>query len=163
VALKTEYRKGLIYILPPPEDLPYSKTNYISFLDQLIEIGKKQIYDKYKELPPEPSWLQEYVNPLEQEYYEKLLAIKKKYDSIREAHKLLYFKHKYLSEIVFDVLRKMGFNAKYIEEEGYHDIEINEDDFTAVIEVTSSGSNWININKVRQILDFAKNLKMKEV
>ena len=163
VALKTKYRNGIIYILPPPKDLPYSKINYVSFLNQLIEIGKKQIYDRYKELPPEPNWLQKYVDPLEQEYYEKLLDIKKKYDTLREAHKLLYFKHKYLSEIVFDVLCKMGFNAKYIEEEGYHDIEINEDDFTAVIEVTSSGNNWININKVRQILDFAKNLKMKEV
>ncbi|MCS7365128.1 MAG: hypothetical protein NDF54_06820 [archaeon GB-1867-035] len=157
IALKTKIKEGQIYILPPPTG---KLDKYYYFLQRLLIIcGNDILKKKYALRQIEPDWVSNYIDLIEREYYKKYLEIKEKYDLIKEARRLLYAMHKPLSKTVYKILRGMDFNATYIEKKGVHDIEINEENFKAIIEVTSAEKNWIDREAVRQVLDWASHFE----
>lgn len=156
VALRVDIREGKVIIIPTPKINVTDATKYAAFLRLLIDLSKEEIEELTEKEREEPDWVEKYVVSEELELRDKIKKLQNEYQTLTEAHKLLYEIGKALTKTVNSVLSEIGFNSEMREDEGTHDIEICEDDFDLVIEVTSSGDNWININKTRQLSDWCK-------
>jgi hypothetical protein len=159
VALKAKINFGEFFVIPPPKSNGYE--TYPLFLRQLIDICKREyMHLKVEESAP-PPWVEKYKHPLELKTYKDLLPIYQKYLALCEAKKLLYATGDTLKEIVRDVLNKMGLNVVTPKDVGIHDLEWKSDVYF-VIEVTSSRSDWISLEKVRQVCDWRDRAKKKQ-
>lgn len=162
VALRANIGEGRVIIIPTPKVDIEDSTKYPAFLRLLIDLSKEEIDELTDKERKEPDWVEEYVVTEELELRDKIKKLEKEYQTLTEAHKLYYETGKALTKTVNFVISEMGFNSKMREEEGIHDIEICEEDFDLVIEVTSSEDNWININKTRQLLHWCRTFEQEQ-
>lgn len=162
VGLRADVGEGRIFIIPTPDINITDVVTYPTFLRILTDICREEIQELAKRERAEPDWVQSQVDSLESKLFNDMIPIYERYQTLRETRKLLYETGTRLTTIVLFVLNKMGFNAKLREDEGIQDIEICEDDFNFVIEVTSSEEDWINIRKTRQLLDWCQRFKREQ-
>lgn len=156
VALRTDVAEGRIFIIPTPEVNIMDFEKYPTFLRQLVDVCEEEIQDLSERERKKPDWVEQQVDPLEPKLFDDFIPLYERYQTLRGARKLLYETGTRLTQIVYFVIGKMEFKAEIKEEEGRQDIEVNEDDFNSVIEVTSSEEDWINIRKTRQLLDWCQ-------
>jgi len=156
VALKTNFEEGKVFIIPRPKlDTKDSKA-YAEFIRVIIDLCKDEIKELAARGKKEPEWVEKYVTAEELELRDKMSVLQKQYQTLAEAHKLLYETGKALTKTVNFVFSGMDFNSNIKEDEGTHDIEICDEDSNLVIEVTSCEEDWINIRKTRQLLDWCR-------
>jgi len=162
VALRAAIREGRIFIIPTPAVNIYTFDQYPTFLRLLIDICREEIQELAERERKAPDWVEQQVDPLEPKLFDDFIPLYERYQTLRGARKLLYETGTRLTQIVYFVIVKMEFKAEIKEEEGRQDIEVNEDDFNSVIEVTSSEEDWINIRKTRQLLDWCQRFEREQ-
>jgi len=162
VALRADIGEGRVFIIPTPEINPYDYDRYPAFLRQLIDVCEEEIQELSERERQEPDWVQQEVDPLESKLFGDFIPLYERYQTLRGARRLLYETSTSLTRIVHFIMTKMGFSAEMKEGGGTHDIEICEDDFNSVIEVTSSEEDWINIRKTRQLLDWCQRFEREQ-
>lgn len=162
VALRADISEGRVFIIPTPEINPFDYDKYPAFLRQLIDVCEEEIQELSERERQEPDWVQQEVDPLESKLFRDFIPLYELYQTLRGARRLLYETSTSLTRIVHFLMTKMGFSAEMKEEGGTHDIEVNEDDFNSVIEVTSSEEDWINIRKTRQLLDWCQRFEREQ-
>ena len=162
VGLRAGIREGRIVIIPAPDVNIHSFDQYPTFLRLLIDICREEVQELVERERKAPDWVQSQIDPLESKLYDDIIPIYERYQALRETRKLLYETGARLTRIVYFVISKIGFKTEMKEEEGRQDIEVNEDDFSLVIEVTSSEEDWINIRKTRQLLDWCQRFKREQ-
>jgi len=162
VALKEDIGEGRVYIIPTPDVSIYDYNKYPAFLRQLIDVCEEEIEELERTEIKEPDWVEQYVDPLELKLLGDWTPFYQRYTTLRGARKLFYETGIGLTRIVQFVISAIGFNAEIKEQEAIQDIEIDEDDFYAVIEVTSSKEHWIDISKTRQLLDWCRKCEQRQ-
>lgn len=162
VAVTADISQGKVFIIPTPEITPYDYDKYPTFLRQLIDVCEEEIQELARRERKGPDWLEQHVDPLESKLLHDWFPYYERYNVLRGARKLFYETGLDLTRIVHFVITTMRFNAKIKEEEGIQDIEICEDEFNSVIEVTSSEDDWINIRKTRQLLDWCRRFEREQ-
>lgn len=156
VALRTNFDEGKVFIIPRPEIDTEDSKAYAEFIRVIIDLCKEEIKELAAREKEEPDWVGKYVVAEELELRDKMSVLQKQYQTLAEAHKLLYEMGKALTKTVNFVFSGMDFNSNIKEDEGTHDIEICDEDSNLVIEVTSCEEDWINIRKTRQLLDWCR-------
>ncbi len=156
VALKTNFDKGKVFIIPRPEIDTENSKAYAEFIRVMIDLCKEEIEELAAREKEEPDWVEKYVIVEELELRDEIQKLQSEYQTLLKAHRLFYEMGEALTETVSFVLSAIGFNTQNKENLGTHDIEICEDDLDIIIEVTSCEDNWININKTRQLLDWCR-------
>ncbi len=156
VALKANFDEGKVFIIPRPEIDTKDSKAYAEFIRVLIDLCKEEIKELAAREKEEPDWVEEYVVPDELKLRDKINELQQQYQTLTEAHKLFYEMGKPLEKAVNFVLSSMDLSSMIKEDEGTHDIEINEEGLSFVVEVTSSEEDWINISKTRQLLDWCR-------
>lgn len=162
VALRADIGEGKVFIIPTPEMSIYEYDKYPAFLRLLIDVCEEEIQELSERERKEPDWVKQNVDPLESKLLQDSRPYIEQYQTLRSARGLLYETGTILTRIVCFVVDKLGFKAEMKEEEGRQDIEVNEDDFNTVIEVTSSEEDWINIRKTRQLSDWCRRFEQEE-
>ncbi len=162
VALRADIGEGRVFIIPTPDINIYDYNKYPTFLRQLIDVCEEEIEELGRRERKEPDWVEEQVDPLESKFLHEWFPFYERYSALREARKLFYETGLGLTRVVHFVVSKMGFDAEMKEQEGVQDIEVCEDDFNSVIEVTSSENDWINIRKTRQLLDWCHRFEREQ-
>lgn len=162
VALRADIGEGRVFIIPTPDINISDVAAYPTFLRMLIDICREEIQELAERERAEPNWVQGQVDPLEPKLFNDMIPIYERYQTLRQTRKLLYETGTRLTSVVHFVLNEMGFNAELRENEGIQDIEICEDDFNSIIEVTSSEEDWINIRKTRQLLDWCQRFEREQ-
>ncbi|MCK4368555.1 MAG: hypothetical protein KAV68_02650 [Dehalococcoidales bacterium] len=156
VALMAGIGEGKVILIPIPKIDIKDPKKYSAFLRLLVDLCKEEIEELAEKESEEPDWVEKYVVPEELKLRDKISELQEQYQTLTEAHKLFYEMSKTLTKTVTFVLSSMGFNSEMKEYEGIHDVEICESDCDFVVEVTSSGKDWINITKTRQLLDWCR-------
>lgn len=162
VALRADIGEGRVFIIPSPDISIYDYNKYPAFLRQLIDVCEEEVEELGRPERKEPDWVQQHVDPLESKFLQDWTPFYEHYTTLRGARKLFYETGSELTRIAHFVVSRIGFKAEIKEEEGIQDIEIREDDFDSVIEVTSSKEHWIDISKTRQLSDWCRKFEQKQ-
>ena len=156
VALKTNFDEGKVFIIPSPEIDTKDSKAYGEFIRVIIDLCKEEIKELAAREKEEPDWVEKYVIVEELKLRDEIQKLQSEYQTLLKAHRLFYEMGGALTETVSFVLSAIGFNTQNKENLGTHDIEICEDDLDIIIEVTSCEDSWINIKKIRQLLDWCR-------
>lgn len=162
VALRADIGEGRVYIIPTPDININDHNKFSTFFRLLIDVCEEEIEELARRERKPPDWIRDHIDPLEFQLLDNAKAAYDQFHTLYEARGLLYEMSTRLTRIVYFVISKMGFNAEMKEKEGIQDIEICEDDFNLVIEVTSSEENWINIYKTRQLSDWCERFESEK-
>ncbi|MEM4202645.1 MAG: hypothetical protein QXS54_01110 [Candidatus Methanomethylicaceae archaeon] len=155
VALKIPILEGEAVILPgkhPSASIEY----YLPILQSLMEILPQLKKPSEKEMYP-PEWVSRYTFPEEEELLKKREEIDQQLAAFTLRKELLYAYGDRLEKAVRFPLEKFGFVVERLPEEESADfiLKVNDKEVAAV-EVTGS-TKHINVDKVRQLLDFIWN------
>ena len=125
-------------------------------------IGSTRIINYIKTIPEQPpSWVTSYAYP---EKAHALSEFKQSEDNLSvftDSESLIWRKDRPLALACSNVLNKMGFTTEYKEAEGDHDVEIKDDQYFAIAEVTGS-DHQIRISNADSLQRYYMKLKYGE-
>lgn len=150
VAFEVSAGRGKIVLLPD-----FSKRELEKIQRKLLIEFKAQIF-RSSITSQQPSWFKSILLPVERKTKEELSKITNKLESIERAKRILFEEGTLLSKecafILEEMLTAKGFEVKWKEEQGLHDIEIRNESRLIVIEVRAS-NGLISVDLPRQLSD----------
>lgn len=131
VGVELPHSDGYLILLPAfkQEDLPPR------LVRKIIDAVKKGYIGEAQPMISRPDWIGTYVLSGEEQAAEKFKVAKAKMEKFESAKALLYMHGKRLTASVRNILEELGYESRDTEDEGRHDIEIEQKGHTGFVEV----------------------------
>lgn len=149
VSLALTIENGNIILMPQ-----FKEEQYLPVLNHLLESIKKNYFQKdiSPVAIPTPTWLSKYQFDEEKKLTQQFEEMKIYIQRYNEIKKILYENGIELTKAVAHVFSELGFKVNEKENEGFHDIEIEYNEFSSIIEVKGL-KGYANVGDLRQLLD----------